>query len=297
MLLDRRQTPWAVATVAAGLAAGGLYLWLDSRSLSPLTGGTTVGLWYGIAGSLLMIYAGLLSAHRLFPAAWWMGPRKTWLRGHLWLGSLSVLLIVCHAHARLGTGVALALWIVLAGIILTGIYGVVLQQVLPGWLARRFPDEAPYGQIPHLCALFREEADALVDKVAPADVAATQPASAGLPTYRGPTFAAELREFHDKEVRPFFAAPVPRRSPLLSEQWTETRVSGLRRRLGLRNIGTADEADAALDRLEELVRERRRLAEQERMWRWLHGWLLLHVPLSAALLILGIVHVVMSLYY
>ena len=142
MLIDRRQTRWAVVTILVGIAAVGFYLWADNRSANPLTGGTPIGLWYGILGSALMVYAGLLSAHRLFPAAWWMGPRKVWLRGHLWLGSLSVVLIVCHAHARLGTGVALALWVVLAGIVLTGFYGLVLQQVLPGWLARRFPDES-----------------------------------------------------------------------------------------------------------------------------------------------------------
>jgi hypothetical protein len=297
VLLDRRQNRWALVTVIVGVLSVGLYLWLNHGSPNGLTGGSTAGLWYGVAGSALMIYAGLLSAHRLFPAAWWMGPRKTWLRGHIWLGSLSVVLIVCHAHARLGTGVALALWLVLGGIILTGIYGLVLQQILPGWLARRFPDEAPYGQISHLCQLYREEADDLVDKVAPATVAAAVPPSASLPTYRGPTFALELRTFHDTEIRPFLVAPAPRRSPLMSEQWTETRVSALRRRLGLRGGSASDEASAALDRLEELVGDRRRLAEQEKMWRWLHGWLLLHVPLSAALLVLGIVHVLMSLYY
>jgi hypothetical protein len=297
VLLDRRQNRWALVTIAVGVLFGGLYLWLDSRSPNPLTGGTTIGLWYGVVGSGLMIYAGMLSAHRLFPATWWMGPRKVWLRGHIWLGSLSVVFIACHAHARLGTGVALALWLVLGAIILTGVYGLVLQQVLPGMLARRFPDEAPYGQIPHLCSLYREEADELVDKVAPEEAATAIPHSAGLPTYRGPTFAAELRAFHDSEVRPFLAAPAPRRSRLMSDIWTETRVSALRRRLGLRGGRTADEASEALDRLEELVRDRRRLAEQEKMWRWLHGWLLLHVPLSAALLILGVIHVVMSLYY
>ena len=43
--------------------------------------------------------------------------------------------------------------------------------------------------------------------------------------------------------------------------------------------------------------DRRRLAEQERVYRWLHGWLVLHVPLSAALLVLGVTHAVMALYY
>ena len=42
--------------------------------------------------------------------------------------------------------------------------------------------------------------------------------------------------------------------------------------------------------------ERRLLLEQERIYHWLHGWLLLHIPLSAALLVLGLAHVFMSLF-
>ena len=41
----------------------------------------------------------------------------------------------------------------------------------------------------------------------------------------------------------------------------------------------------------------RRLAEQERFYRWLHGWLLVHVPLSMTLLLLSLVHAVISLRY
>jgi hypothetical protein len=72
----------------------------------------------------------------------------------------------------------------------------------------------------------------------------------------------------------------------------ETLFSALRRRVGSRG---GDAAATALDRLEELCRDRRRLAEQEHMYRWLHAWLLLHVPLSAALLVLGVVHAVLAL--
>jgi hypothetical protein len=284
VLLDRRQTPWSIATVVVGVTAVGVYVWFDRSTPGGLTGGSTVGLWYGIAGSSLMIYAGLLSAHRLFPAWWWLGMRKTWLRGHLWLGSLSVVLIACHAHGELGGGLEVALWLVLAGIILTGVYGLVLQQVLPGMLARRFPDEAPYHQIPYLCRQMRAEADELVDEVAPASAA-----KAGDGTAR---FVTELRTFHAEQLGPFLAAPAPRRSPLLSDLRSETFFSALRRRLGSRG---GDASANALDRLEELCRDRRRLAEQEHMYRWLHGWLLLHVPLSAALLVLGTVHAVVAL--
>jgi len=31
--------------------------------------------------------------------------------------------------------------------------------------------------------------------------------------------------------------------------------------------------------------------------RWLHGWLLLHIPFSLALILLGAIHAVMALRY
>jgi hypothetical protein len=290
VLLDRRQTPWVIATVLAGAAAVGGYLWLDRRTPGGLTGGSTVGLWYGVAGSALMVYAGLLAAHRYVPSLWWLlGRRTTWLRGHLWLGLLSVVLIACHARARLGGPLEIALWAVLAAITLTGLYGLLLQQYLPRWLARRFPDEAPYGQIPNLCALFRAEADDLVDQAAPAAAAKAGDATS--------SFAAELRSFHDAHVRPFLAAPMEREAVLLSAAQSESLFAALRGRLGLLGDHAPATAAAALDRLEELCRDRRRLAEQERLHRWLHSWLLLHIPLSAALLVLGVAHVVTALYY
>ena len=37
--------------------------------------------------------------------------------------------------------------------------------------------------------------------------------------------------------------------------------------------------------------------EQERIHFWLHAWLLLHVPLTIALLVLGVLHVATALYF
>jgi len=39
------------------------------------------------------------------------------------------------------------------------------------------------------------------------------------------------------------------------------------------------------------------LVLQERLHRWLHGWLLVHIPISLALVILGVVHAVVALRY
>jgi hypothetical protein len=54
---------------------------------------------------------------------------------------------------------------------------------------------------------------------------------------------------------------------------------------------------ATLAQLEELCEERRQLAMQVRLHHWLHGWLIVHLPAAAALLVLSVIHAVASLYY
>ena len=54
-------------------------------------------------------------------------------------------------------------------------------------------------------------------------------------------------------------------------------------------------AHGALADLEDICDEARQLLRQERLHRWLHGWLLLHIPLSLALILLGGLHSVMAL--
>jgi len=56
-------------------------------------------------------------------------------------------------------------------------------------------------------------------------------------------------------------------------------------------------AHGALRDLEDICDEARQLVLQERLHRWLHGWLLVHIPISLALVILGVVHAVVALRY
>jgi hypothetical protein len=52
-----------------------------------------------------------------------------------------------------------------------------------------------------------------------------------------------------------------------------------------------------IEDLESICEEERQLTLQAQLHLWLHGWLLLHIPLSLALLLLGAVHAVMALRY
>jgi hypothetical protein len=246
-----------------------------------LTGGSTVGLWFGIAGVLLMIFEGLLSALRKVPAAWWLGARQTWLRGHIWLGLLTVVFILCHSGFSWGSGLTFALWIVFLGIILTGLYGLFLQQILPRMMTARVPNEAPYEQIPHLCNVLRLKADALIDAIClPADV---QKPGTGNPLEEGTR--TQVRDFYDRQVRPFLQPFRSRRSPLANPLRAEAIFATVR------SLPGASSIKDQLAQLEAFCDERRQFAIQERIHHLLHGWLLVHIPLSVALLVLVIAHV------
>jgi hypothetical protein len=58
-----------------------------------------------------------------------------------------------------------------------------------------------------------------------------------------------------------------------------------------------DELRGAVNDLESICDECRRLRLQQRMSGWLQSWLLIHIPLSLALLVLGVVHAVAAWRY
>src|SRR5262249_21737800 len=90
---------------------------------------------------------------------------------------------------------------------------------------------------------------------------------------------------------PFLSPRPPHRSPLLNPIQTRTRFDKVRDLSGL------EEHKDKVGDLAEMCDERRALLEQERIHFWLHSWLLLHIPLSLAVLVLGAVHPVTALLY
>jgi hypothetical protein len=278
LLIDSTHKRWSLAAAGLGLAAVLLHRWLEQRAPAGVRGGDLPELLFGLAGFALMLFAAALSLLRRVPSWWWLGARKTWLRGHVWLGSLSGVLILCHSGFRLGGPFEQLLMVLLLLTLGTGVLGLVLQHVVPSLLTARVPCEAPFGQIPHLCAVMRREADVLV-AAALADAAIDR------------AVAECLGDFYRQEVRPFLAERYDRAAPLASAARAGAMFARLR---ALPGFGAAE---SPLARLQTCCEERRLLGEQARLHRWLHGWLLLHVPLAAALILLGFAHAVLSLYY
>jgi hypothetical protein len=101
---------------------------------------------------------------------------------------------------------------------------------------------------------------------------------------------APLEAFYARQLRPFLEHPAAPRHTLSDPQQAAALFDELRTLLPLPLHSTVSD-------LESICEEQRQLTREARLHRWLHGWLLLHIPLSFALLLLGAAHAVMALHF
>lgn len=301
MLFDQTQRKWLVAAVVIVAAATAVYIPYALHSPQGPRGGSAVGLAFGIAGFALMIFAGLLSARKKVPV-WRVGRAQTWMRGHLWLGLACLPLILFHAGFHMRGTLTFVLMILLFAVIASGIFGAVLQARIPRRMTIEVPMETIYEQIDHVRAQLREEAEQLATAACGTlEGAAPSPA---VDASSGATASAveigvevsedartQLREFYLRRMRPFLNAPAERRSsPLADAPQAADLFEELRLRL-------PPELHDTLKDFENICEEERQLTRQAHLHRILHAWLLIHVPLSYALLALAAVHAVMALRF
>lgn len=307
MLIDRTHARWAWGAAAIVVVAAVFYVPYARGAAAP-SGGSWPGLAYGIAGFTLMLYAGLLGARKKV-RIWRIGRAQTWTRGHLWLGAVSLPLIAFHAGFTFGAALTTVLMWLLLLVVASGIVGASLQHAMPRRMMRDLPMETIYEQIEHVRAQLLDEADTVVaeacGKLELQTVAPTTGASRPGAVLRAAAGAgssalattnridaeesAPLREFYMREVRPFVEHPSPRHA-LADEATSALRFDKLRAMV-------PESFHPAVVDLENICEEERQLMRQRRMHAQLHAWQLVHVPLSIALLVLSIVHIVMALRF
>jgi len=222
-----------------------------------------------------MVFAGLLAGRKKVPV-WRLGRAQTWMRGHLWLGLLSLPIIFFHAGFRFGGPLTSVLMVLVIIVVASGIFGAILQHYVPNIMTAQVPSETIFEQIDHVRAQFVSDADELI--------AATEAAATG------EEGVAPLSSFYQREMRPFLQSRGARHQLLSNRDRAHSTFEGLRMLLPA-------EAQEATKRLEQICEEERQLRRQSLLHHWLHGWLMLHIPLSFALLLLGVVHAITALRY
>ena len=96
-------------------------------------------------------------------ATWRIGQTKTWMRAHIWLGLLTVPLLLLHSGFEFRNTLANVLTILLLIVVVSGIWGLVLQQLLPQRMLHDIPAETIHSQIDSVMKQLTREGKRLVN--------------------------------------------------------------------------------------------------------------------------------------
>lgn len=292
MRIDRTHKSWLVASLVifgVSLLTYGLYRVPPSNGS---IGGTAMGLAFGSVGFAFMIFAALLGARKRVPV-YRLGRAQTWMRGHLWLGLLSFPLILFHSGFRYGHGLTSLLMTLLIIVVASGLFGAALQHYMPRAMTREVPMETIYEEIGHVRAQLLEEAEEIIkqatggDKKGAVEGGESDSAEVAVAVMDQ---GSPLLNFYEREMKPFLEKPGARGNALSDAAHAHSAFAQLR------TLVPAS-LHLTIEDLEGICEEERQLTLQSQLHLWLHGWLLVHIPLSLALILLGAVHAVMALRY
>jgi hypothetical protein len=313
VLIDRgniaRHRRWIIGVCVGLLLSIGWYAIEASASKDLPGGGSLPGFTFGLVGAGVILFEFLLWPRKHVRVRRF-GSAQAWLRAHIWLGLLTLPILILHSGFRWGGSLSTVLMVLLIVVVASGVVGLALQQILPRRLLELVPQETVPTQIPRVRMQLYEEAAELVEAASAAGKPATkkedgEPVLSYLPAgvarmairpaarpSAKPAGAAPdtqpLRVFHDTLIAPYLRSTG--RSPLRSASQSGVLFQDLRDML-------EPALHPTVNALEELCQRRRQYDEQARLQFWLHSWLCLHLPLSAALVVLMFVHAWYALKY
>ncbi len=312
MRIDKTQRGWAIASLIFIAVFTAIYVAYAVHAPEGPRGGSALGLTFGVIGFGFMLFAALLGARKRVPT-WRIGRAQAWMRGHLWLGLLSLPVILFHGGFHFGgTLTRVLMWLLIVTVV-SGVVGAVLQHYVPRVMTTDVKLETIYDEIGNVQKLLREEADRGVEAICgPLGVgrsakeevqraggfsaARSMAGTGGSAAVAAETVVlteeecAPLRKFYLKEMRPFLEQPKLHGSRLRDADKAHGAFAGLRTLM-------PQAAQSTVQDLEDICDEARQLVRQEQLHHLLHGWLLVHIPISLALILLGAVHAVMALRY
>jgi hypothetical protein len=316
---------WCLLTVVATAAAVAWYVLygFGAGSWSWPSGASPPGFAFGVLGGLIILFEMLLWPRKAWWRGWRLGPTKTWMVAHIWLGLLALPLLVLHGgwhfDVTASTLAAVIMWLLVL-VVASGAFGLLIQNIVPRLMLENVPAETIHAQIGHILDLHRREAERLVavtcgsapgreagnggfsakranDSSSSMSVATLRRvgwvqgkvAQPGIEPVRVPNSEA-LLAFYQDQIEPFLRATSVAKHSLGSSPQADRLFRELKIRLRA-------EAHPVVDRLAGLCDQRRQFDLEARLHTWLHAWLGVHVALSVALVLLMFVHIALALKY
>jgi hypothetical protein len=252
----------AALVTIAGLTVG--YAILISQAGVPQAGGL-IGHAMGVVGFLMMLSTETLYSLRKHVKGFTYGPMRTWMQIHVFTGLVGPYLVLLHSGGKFN-GLAGWLTLLTAIVVLSGMVGRYIYTAVPRNLEGT---ELAVAELEEKIAAFdRQLQEKGIDDLAPTVLAALS------------------------------ATPAHGWFLVLGRPWIRWRQKRQLRRV-LQGLNEKDRARAAP--LERLLAQRQRLQMEidslDVTRRLLALWYTFHIPLSAGLFTLALIHIVGAMYY
>ena len=262
---------WRRLFVLLLLAVTALFIYQARREYPH--GGSALGLAYGIAGSALIVLLALFGIRkRAYRSTF--GTLESWMQSHIYLGILAGVVLLLHTGFRFHDGIAVATFVLVVIVVVSGIAGAIL-----------------YVTVPRL--LTEVESNLTVDEISD-QVNQLAKTMARIASGKSQPFQRIYDELISESQPGWLAGwrllfTRRRRKSQLPGDWSNL--------LGL--VGK-DEQDE-LRQMLVVSRQRKelllRLIYQQRYKNILEAWLYVHVPFTIAAMVMAVVHVAAVYYY
>lgn len=305
MRIDRSHYPWVAFVTVATVLSCTLYLANFHPSLLPgafqlpsffgetppirhTYGGTPLGLIFGSISFAIFLFAaalGIRKKRRLWP----IGSVQTWLKGHIWLTILTIPLVLLHCGFTTGGSLASGLMLLYFFVMVSGFFGIALQQFIPRIMKERMPREFVFEQIPYLrggLVVAANKLRAELHALQMQEIEKKNPETSDSLTNRAPSIDSSekvLIQFLDDDCIPYLSAKRGKRHRLRSIKRAETIFRFL-------SLQISPDWKPKLEQIRAWCDDRRVMDQQTGYQHWLHGWLIIHIPTSFALLIVTTWH-------
>lgn len=305
MVINRTHIPWFLATLIATAGAALLYVARFHPASLPFAfelpevlrdagpqrstyGGTRIGLLFGTLAFLIFLFAAALGVRKK-KRLWRIGRVELWLKAHVWLTIFTIPLVLMHSGVAMGsphTSFIMWTYFIVMG---TGFFGIAMQQFIPTLLRERLPREVVFEQIPHIRKRALDDAETLLKDCTP-----VEPKPDAKPDPKALPFSPEdiqsasaISEFLNTDALPYLRLRRGEGHRLGSQRKGDEAFRLLKLNVAPKWLPRVEELQACCD-------ERRRTDLQAKLQHWLHGWLLIHVPISLLLIILTLWHAIVA---
>ncbi len=262
----RLRSRWPlIFIIVLSLLAASYYFYLRSEDLA------TFILVYGILGTALIPFLTLYIIRKKV-YRYRFGSAQGWLQSHLYIGVICFALIHMHSGFTLKGTFSISLFVLFLLVIISGVVGSLIYIIIPLSLSKYGRDVKSEDEIIHDIENYLKEANDLV-----------------------PNTSETCKEFYRKEIRPFFLSKRTKWKYLFME---EKELLDKRRDLIERCKNMVPNQDVhELDILGSILIEKEKLFFMLVKLRLQKIWLSFHLPLTSALFVAIIIHILSMIYY